>query len=429
MNILIVSHEYPPVGGGGANACMNLAKEYSEAGNTITIVTVFFPGEKEYEEKDGIKIIRVRSKRAHMEHCGFGEMLDYLKKAFPVVKKLAKEEKFDICQVFFGIPSGPLGYYLKKKFHIPYVIRFGGGDIPGFQDRFAFVYKAIGPAIKVLWRNADALVANSLGLKNLAKEFYDKKEILIIPNGASVRAFSGQDAGSIEARGTDQRTNQRSSTYSGECGKDSEIFLSGEKDNCHLLFVSRLIERKGLQDILPQLKEVIDRCKAENSENAIHDSNDIEASGNGVSCTNVTLDIVGDGPYRETLEAMVKELGISESVVFHGQKSKNQLPAYYSGADVFLFPSRKEGMPNAVLEAMSYGLPIIMTPCQGSDELIDGNGFVTKAAGFGEKIEELVLDRETREKMGNRSTQLIEEVFSWHSTADNYMKLFEKIIR
>ena len=86
-------------------------------------------------------------------------------------------------------------------------------------------------------------------------------------------------------------------------------------------------------------------------------------------------------------------------------------------------------MPNAVLEAMSYGLPIIMTPCQGSDELIDGNGFVTKAAGFGEKIEKLVLDRETREKMGNRSTQLIEEVFSWHSTADKYMKLFEKIIR
>ncbi len=403
MNILIVSHEYPPVGGGGANACMNLAKEYSEAGNTITIVTVFFPGEKEYEEKDGIKIIRVRSKRAHMEHCGFGEMLDYLRKAFPVVKKLAKEEKFDICQVFFGIPSGPLGYYLKKKFHIPYVIRFGGGDIPGFQDRFAFVYKAIGPAIKVLWRNADALVANSLGLKNLAKEFYDKKEILIIPNGASVRAFSGQDAGSMADQGTDDQSN---GAYTEEFGKTSENSLMGSSNECHLLFVSRLIERKGLQDILPQLKEVIERCGCK-----------------------VTLDIVGDGPYRETLEAMVKELGISESVIFHGQKSKDQLPSYYSGADVFLFPSRKEGMPNAVLEAMSYGLPIIMTPCQGSDELIDGNGFVTKAAGFGEKIEKLVLDPETRAKMGSRSTQLIEEVFSWHSTADKYMKLFEKIIR
>ena len=424
MNILIVSHEYPPIGGGGANACMNLAKEYSEAGNTITIVTVFFPGEKEYEEKDGIKIIRVKSKRAHMEHCGFMEMLDYLKKAFPVVKKLAKEEKFDICQVFFGIPSGPLGYYLKRKYHIPYVIRFGGGDIPGFQDRFAFVYKAIGPAIKLLWKNADALVANSLGLKNLAKDFYDKKEVLIIPNGASVRAFSGQDAGVVREK-TDQRNNgQSDGSYAEQYGGNSE-----KSNACRLLFVSRLIERKGLQDILPQLKEVIEKCKAANCVNAVHDSNNVDKTCNGCCGINVTLDIVGDGPYREVLEAMVKELGISESVIFHGQKSKEQLPAYYSDADVFLFPSRKEGMPNAVLEAMSYGLPIIMTPCQGSDELIDGNGFVTKAQGFGEKIEQLALDPETREKMGSRSMQLIEEVFSWHSTADKYLKLFSEIVR
>lgn len=386
MNILIVSHEYPPVGGGGANACMNLAKEYSEAGNTITIVTVWFQGEKEYEEKDGVKIYRVKSKRAHLEHCGFGEMLDYLKKALPLVKKLAKEENFNICQVFFGIPSGPLGYYLKKKYHIPYVIRFGGGDIPGFQDRFAFVYKAIGPAIKVLWKNADALVANSQGLKKLAEDFYNKKEILVIPNGAEVRAFSGAaDAENVE--------------------KDS--------NSCRLLFVSRLIERKGLQDILPQLKSVIDKCATEES-----------ATGTG---TTITLDIVGDGPYRETLEALVKEHHIEDHVTFHGQKTKDQLPSFYSKADIFLFPSRKEGMPNAVLEAMSYGLPIIMTPCQGSDELIDGNGFVTNAAQFGERIEQLALNAETREKMGQRSTQLIEEVLSWHNTASRYMQLFDNI--
>ena len=384
MNILIVSHEYPPVGGGGANACMNLAKEYCEAGNTTTIVTVWFQGEKEYEEKDGVKIYRVKSKRAHLEHCGFGEMLDYLKKALPLVKKLAKEENFDICQVFFGIPSGPLGYYLKKKYHIPYVIRFGGGDIPGFQDRFAFVYKAIGPAIKILWKNADALVANSQGLKKLAEDFYNKKEILVIPNGAEVRAFSGATAGTAT---------------------QDNIF--------RLLFVSRLIERKGLQDIIPQLKNLIDKCSSTASDQA--------------SQVNITLDIVGDGPYRETLENLVKENHLEDYVTFHGQKSKDQLPAFYSRADVFLFPSRKEGMPNAVLDAMSYCLPIIMTPCQGSDELIDGNGFVTDAAKFGEKIEQLALSADAREKMGQRSTQLIEEVLSWHNTASRYLQLFNNI--
>ena len=394
MNILIVSHEYPPVGGGGANACMNLAKEYCGAGNTVTIVTVWFQGEKEYEEKDGVKIYRVKSKRAHLEHCGFGEMLDYLKKALPVVKKLAKEENFNICQVFFGIPSGPLGYYLKKKYHIPYVIRFGGGDIPGFQDRFAFVYKAIGPAIKILWKNADALVANSQGLKKLAEDFYDKKEILVIPNGAEVRAFSGDLASS----GANPDTAANNAFPGNDLANNHDSSNAVDSDNtCRLLFVSRLIERKGLQDILPQLKSIIEKC---------------DASG-----INVKLDIVGDGPYRETLETIVKEQNIADHVTFHGQKSKDQLPAYYSRADLFLFPSRKEGMPNAVLEAMSYGLPIIMTPCQGSEELIDGNGFVTGASQFGEKIETLALDSKTREKMGQRSTQLIEEVLSWHNTA------------
>lgn len=385
MNILVVSHEYPPIGGGGANACMNLAKEYNMSGHTVTIVTVWFQGEKEYEEKDGIKIYRVKSKRAHLEHCGFSEMLDYITKARPLVKKLAKEEKFDICQVFFGIPSGPLGYYLKKKYHIPYVIRFGGGDIPGFQDRFAFVYKAIGPAIKILWKNADALVANSQGLKKLATSFYDKKEILVIPNGADVRAFS-----------------------TGATGNNYEDENNDSASECHLLFVSRLIERKGLQDILPQLQHIIVNC-----------------AESGVK---LTLDIVGDGPFRENLETMVKELNISDNVIFHGQKSKDLLPAYYSKADVFLFPSRKEGMPNAVLEAMSYGLPIIMTPCQGSDELIDGNGFVTDASGFGDKICELALNRERRRKMGDRSTELIENVFSWHNTAEKYLELFNKLL-
>ncbi len=73
--------------------------------------------------------------------------------------------------VFFGIPSGPLGLYLKRKYEIPYVIRFGGGDIPGFQDRFSVIYKLIGPAIKAIWRNSDALVVNSSGLRKMALDY------------------------------------------------------------------------------------------------------------------------------------------------------------------------------------------------------------------------------------------------------------------
>ena len=245
------------------------------------------------------------------------------------------------------------------------MIRFGGGDIPGFQDRFTKVYKLIAPFIKIIWKKADALVANSSGLKSLAEKFYSKKEILVIPNGANARAFSEDDSVNLK-KYDDGKT-------------------------IRLLFVSRLIERKGLQDFLPQLNSLSKRL--------------------GEIGKEVSLDIVGDGPYRVILDKIVNDCNLTNMICFHGQKNKGELPAFYSNADLFVFPSRKEGMPNVVLEAMSYGLPIIMTPCQGSDELIDGNGFAVPVEQFSERIYEIV-DTGKLETMGKRSMSLIQNIFT-----------------
>lgn len=387
MKILIISHEYPPIGGGGANACMNLSKEYAKVGHDVDIITVWYEGllEKEVisDFKGNISIVRVKSKREHKEHCSFKEMLDFIVKVMPLADKkvsvsIAKNVPYDICQIFFGIPSGPIGYYLKKRYKLPYVIRFGGGDIPGFQERFTKVYKLIGPAIKVLWRDADALVANSEGLKKLAENFCDKYPILVYPNGVDTEYF----------------------------------YPSKEKKNLskkiELLFVSRLIERKGLQFLIPRLKWV-----QEISDKKIH------------------LTIVGDGPYRATLESLVSEGDLADMVSFEGQKDKKYLLGYYQKGDVFVFPSKKEGMPNAVLEAMACGLPIIMSPCQGSKELIEGNGIITDSdlTQFCESLCTLLAG--TPEKlyyMAECSRQRAEELFSWQSVADKYMKLFQELV-
>ncbi len=379
LKILIVSHEYPPIGGGGANACVHLAECYAKSGNEVTIVSAWYPGQLEIEQTTNILIYRVKSRRKHAEHCSFFEMLDFLVKACHLSNKIEKANHYDICQVFFGVPSGPIGLYLKKKYGLPYVIRLGGGDIPGFQKRFTVVYKLIGPAIKLIWRHSDALVANSQGLKDMAERFYSRKEILVISNGAEAN----------------------------ESQKESEPIGRMDFQTIHLLFVSRLIERKGLQDFLPQLKTIADNCAKKGK--------------------NVVLDIVGDGPYRSTLEGVVEQLMIDDMVVFHGLKSKAELPTFYSAADLFVFPSRKEGMPNAVLEAMSFGLPIIMTACEGSKELISTNGFICEVKDFSKHVTELALDDDKRNQMSKESKRLVQERFTWESIANAYLRIFSTL--
>jgi len=378
MKILMISHEYPPIGGGGANACMYLSREYAKANHDVTIVSVWFEGQPEMEDGYGVRIIRVKSKRRYKEHCSFFEMIDYLFKAWPIVKRLEWEQHFDICQVFFGIPSGPIGYGLKKIYKVPYIIRFGGGDIPGFQDRFAVLYNILGPFLKIIWSNADALIANSEGLKKLATDFYDKKTVDIIYNGVDIDKFYP--------------------------------IVSSEKDYnaddkiIKLLFVSRLIERKGLQFVIPHLKEMQKK-----------------------SHKKIQLIVVGDGPYREELEKIASENECANMICFEGQKDKAELLSYYQQADIFILPSKKEGMPNVVLEAMACGLPIVMTPCEGSKELVTNNGIISSIDIFSDKLAELCADTKLQQNMGQNSLINIEKIFQWKSVSQKYMEIFERI--
>ena len=385
MKILIISHEYPPVGGGGANACYNLAIEYSKQKHNVHIVTVWYPGcdtadQDQISIYDNLCIHRIKSPRKHPDHSSFYEMFLFMVKADDVCRRLLKEVAFDICHVFFAIPSGPIAYRLKLRYHLPYVIRFGGGDIPGSQKRFTFIYKLIAPFERRIWHEAEALVANSEGLRLRAVAFDDKKPVIVIPNGVRMPYESLPDNGIID---------------------------KADRDVVKMLFVSRLIEGKGLQDIFPDLRGLDDRCRQ---------------AGRSIRYV-----IVGDGPYRQAYEELVHQLDIDDIVEFVGHKSHDELDRFYRDADVFVFPSRSEGMPNVVLEAMSYGLPVVMTPCEGSSELIHDNGYVVNAGDFCDRIWEIANDKELRQSFSDNSIRIAREMFSWSNTANAYIGLFREI--
>lgn len=376
MRILVISHEYPPIGGGGANACYFLSREYAKNGHEVTIVTSSFQDLPHQEIIDGVEIIRVKAFRKQEAKSTLIEMASYLVSAYVKAGKLAKKRKFDICHVFFGIPSGPIGYRLKKKYGIPYVVRLGGGDIPGAQKRYAFIYKLVGMPLRKIWKNADAVIANSEGLLLRAKKFSESANFKIISNGVDEKYYNKRPRND----------------------RNQEVI--------RILFVSRLIEGKGIQYVIPAMKRINEKSEKK-----------------------VLLDIVGDGPYKDALSHVINECDVGEYVTLYGQKRKNELLEFYNQADLFILPSISEGMPNVVLEAMSMGLPIVMTPCEGSKELVTNNGIIASIETFQDTMLELILNEDKRKNMGMNSRNNILKYFTWNITARQYETLFEKIIR
>lgn len=128
-----------------------------------------------------------------------------------------------------------------------------------------------------------------------------------------------------------------------------------------------------------------------------------------------TLEILGDGPLREELTNLVKELNLDNVVSFPGYV--NNVDERLSDSALFVLPSNYEGMPNALMEAMAIGLPCISTDCPigGPRFLIeDGyNGFlvpVNDEVGLSNRIEKVLSDTKLQNKLGDNSQKIINKL-------------------
>ena len=148
-------------------------------------------------------------------------------------------------------------------------------------------------------------------------------------------------------------------------------------------------------------------------------------------CEDLHLLIAGDGEEREDDERLAQELGVADRAHFLGYR--NDVPALLASVDFLLLPSRWEGMPYIVLEAMAAGLPVVATPVDGACDLVEDGltGFLASAAhperiavaieqllgfdaseraGFGERARARLFDRYTRDRMIERMIEVYEEV-------------------
>ncbi|CAN0605851.1 unnamed protein product, partial [Ectocarpus sp. 12 AP-2014] len=130
-----------------------------------------------------------------------------------------------------------------------------------------------------------------------------------------------------------------------------------------------------------------------------------------INPSNWQLHLVGEGPKRKEYTNLINQLGMKDKILLTGRN--NEISRYYLRSKIFVFPSRFEGFPNALTEAMYMGLPSISTDCPtGPSELIkDGmNGFLTPLNDinlFSEKIKELIDNTEMRDQMGRNAAKSV----------------------
>jgi glycosyltransferase involved in cell wall biosynthesis len=126
---------------------------------------------------------------------------------------------------------------------------------------------------------------------------------------------------------------------------------------------------------------------------------------------NVRLVVIGDGQLRKKLEAQAQAQGVAHAVKFRGSLPREKVFDELRRSDLFLMPSRTEGLPRALIEAMALGLPAIGSRIGGIPELLDPAEMVPagKVEPLAKLISEVLLDPARRKKMSERnSTKALE---------------------
>jgi glycosyltransferase involved in cell wall biosynthesis len=136
-------------------------------------------------------------------------------------------------------------------------------------------------------------------------------------------------------------------------------------------------------------------------------------------------------PYSRQLQEYVSENHLDTRVRFLGRQA--DVAPYLRASDVFLFPSRQEGMPNCVLEAMACGLPCLVSRSAGVGTLITHgrNGFmldVDDEPGFAELLTSLVRSPSCREEIGRAASDKMLASYSLSSIADRYVALYQRLL-
>ena len=375
MRVLVTVGIFPPDIGGPATFVPKIAKYFQDELNyEIEILTL--SDNKNSNKNDDFSVKRIDR--------NLPIIYRWLKTIFTIYK-LGKNKDL-IFVNGLGTEATIANIFLKKK-----IIRKIVGD-PVWERAYSkakisesfdeFQVKNYGFSISLQKKvrsfsikKSDIVVTPSQHLKNFILNLGFKNKIEIINNGVFI---------------PEENTN---------------IFTN---DQINITIVSRLVSHKNIKKII----------------RAISDLND----------PLIYLNIIGDGPELNQLQKISLESNNKDNIIFHGKLNRDEIDHIFLNSDIYIQASNYEGLPHSLLEAMSYGIPVLCTPVGECKEILgnEDRGYIldlpVSKNNIKSKISQIIGEKDIANKKGERGKDFINEKYNLTNSFNLYKNLFTRLL-
>ena len=295
------------------------------------------------------------------------------------LRKLLRKEHFDIIHVHWPFPLAVFGYFAGRWAGAPVVNEFYGVELRWVRNKMP----VFTPFMRWILRTSDLVVAISSHTRSEIERIAPVR-VEIVPYGSPVPSIPAQKTAEQEP----SRTRR-------------------------VLFVGRLVERKGVEYLVRATKEL-----------------DLPFP--------VQLDIVGAGPEEENLRSLAAQLGLADRVNLAGRVSSQELKEYYAACDCFVLPAiidsrgDTEGLGVVLIEAMSYRKPVVASALGGIVDIVhhEKTGLAVPEKdpkALAGAISRLLNDQELSRRLAEDGYNYIQHYFDWKRITAQWLALYREL--
>ena len=383
MRVLFLAHSFPRYAGDAAGSfLLSLARALRAEEVEVSVIAPAAPGLPRLEHLDGVRVTRYRYAPPHLETLAYsGTMVAQVRESVG-----ARAALVGLVGVGFVAVMRELRRWRPEVLHAHWWLPGGIVAAPasqltrvpmvttlhGTDLRIARRARALQPAFRHVMGRSAALSTVSRWLATEVQRLAPAARPVVAPMPAAVHLFTP----------------------------------GGVREQNRLLFVGRLDHQKGLEHLIQAL---------------------------AMMHTRATLDVVGEGPARATLEEAARRAGVGERIAWHGQRRQPELVDFYRAATALVVPSIDEGLGLVAVEAMLCAAPVVAARSGGLTDVVchDRTGLLVPPANPGAlaaALDHLLSLPDVGRSLGDAGRQRALATFAPDVVASTYASIYRSAV-